>query len=260
MTSVNSNNLLGGHDLNDLEIVKSEDFGELNIDIYENDEKELYMTREQIGKALEYKNPQKAINNIHKRHKDRLEQFSVTLKLRGTDGKQYDTILYTYKGIYEICRLSRQPKADKFIDWVWDVVEEIRTKGYYALTNQQEVKQIEINPDNINKAYEQASFIAGIMEEAGVSGQDKLIAVKNIYEAMGINLFDRQKKLKSRVDYEIEDLVKELAEKLTEYQCKFEIIEIYNDKTISDKIRYGSMYVYFMALKMIRDKYLGKLL
>jgi ERCC4-related helicase len=47
--------------------------------------------------------------------------------LRATDGKAYNTYLYSPKGVYEICRWSRQPKADAFMDWVWGVVESIRT-------------------------------------------------------------------------------------------------------------------------------------
>ena len=73
---------------------------------------EFYMTREQIGTALNYENPQKAIDNIHVRNSDRLDPLSVTLKLRATDGKYYDTRVYTLRGVMEICRFSRQPNAD----------------------------------------------------------------------------------------------------------------------------------------------------
>lgn len=91
------------------------------------------MTRQQIGQALEYDNPQKAIDNIHAKHKDRLDKFSVTLKVRATDGKMYITTLYSAKGIYEICRWSRQPKADEFYDHVYDILEGLRL-GYLKLT------------------------------------------------------------------------------------------------------------------------------
>ena len=81
------------------------------------------MTREQVGKALEYADPQKAIDNVHSRNSDRLDVLSVPLKLRATDRKPYNTRVYTLRGVMEICRLSRQPKADKFMDFVWDVME-----------------------------------------------------------------------------------------------------------------------------------------
>ncbi|MGN0382767.1 MAG: hypothetical protein ACI4DS_00745, partial [Eubacterium sp.] len=42
------------------------------------------------------------------------------------DGKMYNTYLYNQRGIMEICRWSRQPIADKFMDWVWDIIEAYR--------------------------------------------------------------------------------------------------------------------------------------
>lgn len=35
------------------------------------------MTRKQIGEALEYANPQKAIAKLHERYKERLDKFLV---------------------------------------------------------------------------------------------------------------------------------------------------------------------------------------
>jgi prophage antirepressor-like protein len=118
--------------MNALSLVKSATFGNVQCDFY-SDDKEIWMTRKQIGEALEYADPQKAIDNLHSKHKERLDKYSVTLKLRGTDGKMYDTTLYSAKGIYEICRWSKQPKADAFFDWVYDVLEGLR-KGQYQLT------------------------------------------------------------------------------------------------------------------------------
>lgn len=87
---------------------------------------DILLTREQIGQALEYADPQKAIDNIHSKHRDRLDELSVTTKLRATDGKCYNTMLYTERGIMEICRWSRQPKANLFMDWVWDIISKYR--------------------------------------------------------------------------------------------------------------------------------------
>ena len=40
--------------------------------------------------------------------------------------KEYNTTLYSERGIMEICRWSRQPKANIFMDWVWDIIEKYR--------------------------------------------------------------------------------------------------------------------------------------
>lgn len=88
---------------------------------------DILLTRNQISTALEYSDPNTAITKIHSRHKDRLDQFSVSTKLVGTDGKEYETYLYTERGIMEICRWSSKPLADKFMDWCWDC------EGYFEL-------------------------------------------------------------------------------------------------------------------------------
>lgn len=118
--------------MGDLTLIKTEKFGMVKCDFYKNDANEILMTREQIGTALEYSDPSDAIRKIHERHKNRLDKFSVQDKLTGTDGKQYLTYLYTAKGVMEICRWSQQPKADIFMDWVWDIIDGLR-KGELKL-------------------------------------------------------------------------------------------------------------------------------
>jgi prophage antirepressor-like protein len=114
----------------ELKLVKQGEFNGQTCDFYkDNNDKEIWMTREQIGKALGYEYPRKAIGKIHNRNKDRLDRFSTGVKLTPVEGSrevERETILYSPKGVYEICRFSRQPKADAFMDWVWDVIEQLR--------------------------------------------------------------------------------------------------------------------------------------
>jgi hypothetical protein len=109
----------------ELIVVLSKPFYQILCDFYQSDQndKEFFMTRNQIGEALGCSNPQKALSDIHKRHSRRLDRFSVIRNLRSTDGKSYNTTVYTLRGVMEICRYSRQPKADEFMDFVWDVME-----------------------------------------------------------------------------------------------------------------------------------------
>lgn len=123
--------------MNNLTLLRESQFGSIVCDYYGDSKGEFYMTRSQIGKALEYSNPQKAIDNLHKAHKNRLDKCSVTLKLRSTDGKIYDTYFYSAKGIYEICRHSHQPKADIFFDHVYDILEGLRL-GHIKLEAQKQ--------------------------------------------------------------------------------------------------------------------------
>jgi phage antirepressor YoqD-like protein len=120
--------------MNNLELIKSENFGTVQCDFYQNEHSDILMTRKQIGIALGYKNPDDALYRIHERHKDRLDKFSVLDRLSSTDGKAYETYLYTTKGVMEICRWSQQPTADAFMDWVWEIIDGLRT-GKFTLKN-----------------------------------------------------------------------------------------------------------------------------
>lgn len=90
------------------------------------------MTRTQIGQALEYAKVDDAIQQIHARNADRLDPLSSTLILgvevsngETTYTRPQNVFVYTLRGVMEICRFSRQPKADKFMDFVWDVMESL---------------------------------------------------------------------------------------------------------------------------------------
>lgn len=101
-------------------------------DFWKDISEEYYITREQIGTALGYNNPSTAIKNIHLKHKERLDKFSTVLKVSQVEGGrevERERIFYSRKGVMEICRWSRQPIADKFMDWVWDVIDGLITRG-----------------------------------------------------------------------------------------------------------------------------------
>lgn len=113
---------------NPMTIITSKPFGALNVNVYEDSKHQYYMTREQIGTALEYNNPNDAIRIIHSRNADRLDPLSTSFKLNGVEGgvtKVRNIITYNLRGVMEICRLSRQPKADAFMDFCWDIMESL---------------------------------------------------------------------------------------------------------------------------------------
>lgn len=116
---------------NNLKLITTETFGDLSYNFYRNMNDDILLTREQIGSALEYSNPQKAIQKIHSSHKDRLETLCMRIienrvPQNGGVGVDVETVYYTQRCIMEICRWSRQPKADLFMDWVWDIIEKYR--------------------------------------------------------------------------------------------------------------------------------------
>ncbi len=116
---------------NNLNLITTETFGNLPCNFYQDTNKEILLTREQIGTALEYSSPQKAIQKIYYRHKNRLDELCIRIvenriPQNGGIGVNVETVYYTQKGIMEICRWSNKPKANIFMDWVWDIVEKYR--------------------------------------------------------------------------------------------------------------------------------------
>jgi hypothetical protein len=113
---------------NPMTVITSKPFGALSMDVYEDNNHQYYMTRDQIGTALEYGNPKVAIMNIHTRNSDRLDKFCSVLNLStevGNHTQMRQTYVYSLRGVMEICRLSRQPKADAFMDFCWDIMESL---------------------------------------------------------------------------------------------------------------------------------------
>lgn len=113
---------------NSMTKITSKPFGVLNVDVYQNDKHQYYMTREQIGAALEYSDPRIAIYKIHQRNADRLDPLSSVTKLVtqvGNHTEERELFCYNLRGVMEICRFSRQPKADAFMDFCWDIMESL---------------------------------------------------------------------------------------------------------------------------------------
>ena len=177
--------------MNKLTLITTETFGDLSCNFYRNMNDDILLTREQIGQALEYANPQKAIDNIHSKHKDRLNELSVTTKLRATDGKCYNTMLYTERGIMEICRWSRQKKADSFMDWVWDVIEAYR---HNELTPQIDIAPLTEAITTLTQSMVQMQQDINALKE---QSQKKLHPIK-IHSRWKTNTFD---KLRLLTDY-----------------------------------------------------------
>ena len=76
-----------------MQLATTRKFGELEIQVYENPavghsrvQDDFWMTREQIGTALEYSNPMTAIKNIHNRNTTRLDPLSTQLKMSQVEG------------------------------------------------------------------------------------------------------------------------------------------------------------------------------
>lgn len=121
-----------------LTIVKKARFGTLTLEFYGDiRSSDFYMTRDQIGRALGYDDPKRAIGRLHKRHSERLDPLSRVVKLTTLDGRKREIFLYEAKGVYEICRHSDKPNANAFYDFAYEVIEGLRLGRFKIIAEKQ---------------------------------------------------------------------------------------------------------------------------
>ena len=175
--------------MNNLKLVETDVFNEIaTCDFWSNANNEYLVTREQIGRALGYKNPSEAIKKIHMKHRDRLDNYSCLIKSdfsRGvrsggidSNGAIQERIFYNCKGIMEICRWSRQPLADKFMDWCWEIMDRLISNSLNTVTLSREEYSMIVNAVNevgqLNKVNEQLTRQLQIISAQNTTMQDKL--------------------------------------------------------------------------------------
>lgn len=135
--------------MKDLQLIKSSKFGEVECDIYSN-EKEMFMTTEQIGNCLGYQYARESVNKLVSRNDYlRNEEFSAEVKLTSTDGKEYETRVFTEDGIYEVTMLAKTEKAKEFRAFIRKLLKSLR-KGEAKLIkpSNEQVELIEIKKKN----------------------------------------------------------------------------------------------------------------
>lgn len=134
--------------MNNLKLIKSSKFDEVECDIYSN-EKEMFMTTEQLGNCLGYAYGKQAISKILDRNSYLKEkEFSGVVKL-GTPSGEQETRVFTEDGIYEITMLAKTERAKEFRAFIRKLLKSLRkgeTKIIKPSSNQ--VELIEIKKKN----------------------------------------------------------------------------------------------------------------
>src|SRR5699024_11670488 len=102
--------------------------------------------------------------------------------------------IYNEKGIYEIIRRSRQPKADDFYDWVYDLLSKLRKGEYQVVQPQAEQDKLKIQQQRaeamlLNARTRQAKLILDMKKNNTLSP----VAV----ELLGINADRKSTRLNS---------------------------------------------------------------
>ncbi len=158
-------NLLGN-----LELVKQGDFLGTKCDFYKDTNDNIYMTRRQIAKALDYKD-EEYVKKLHKNNQKLLDSLSVEISrfnrqgitntpLENVSNIQSNTLLYNEDGIYEITFLSRQPRAEEFRAWVRERIKEIRKYGFTTQTNEDGTHNVQAMAEFLRSKEESAGKLA----------------------------------------------------------------------------------------------------
>ncbi len=127
-----------------LSLATQQQFNSVMCDFYQNENNDVFMTINQLAEALEYAD-RSGIQKILDRNeylKDK--EFSVQDKMSSTDGKQYETRIFTEDGIYEVTMLSKQPKAKEFRTFVRKTLKALRKGEAILIQPQFEQDKIQI--------------------------------------------------------------------------------------------------------------------
>ena len=169
------------------------DFNGLNVSFIEKD-KDLWLTGEQIGIALEYEFPRQAIKKIYERNKDELDEYSCLIKIAGCEvtkggvkltppGGKQETRVFNEHGTMVITMLSRQPIARLFRKWAVNILKAYRHGELEMLPNTQTPTLKEIS-SNYKSAL---SLVKGI----GLSKNQCILKAAQATKAdIGIDVFE----------------------------------------------------------------------
>ena len=180
-----------------LQLVKKAKFHGVTLDCYKDvnaqDSSSFWVTREQIGRLLKYRQPKRDIIRIHKAHFKRLNKFSKKITMRYPDGRVVLTRIYNFRGAWEICRFSEQRNANAVIDFLWKLDDELKhvhpkdiqpdeddlenddeTATY---TPEELAEMFGVSPEEINRIAQEN----GLIPEYGTSNEyDAWVPVKEI--------------------------------------------------------------------------------
>lgn len=150
-------------------LAKSEYFGDSQCDFWQNENGDIFMTINQLAQALGYasKNGVEVLLNRNEYLKEK--EFSGTYRLKASDGKYYNTRVFTEDGIYEVTMLAKTPRAREFRAWVRKVLKSLR-KGEVVLMSAEQKKELEIKRKNaearlINAKVHQAKALLFLIEQ-----------------------------------------------------------------------------------------------
>lgn len=220
-----------------LKLVKHGEFLGTVCDFYVDEENNIYMSRTQIGYALQYKDPANAIKNIHNKNHDRFDKHSVVLTgaqfeppLKN-NSKAQKVYMYNEFGIYAMCARSRQTVADSFNDWVAGVISSIRKNGYY-IACEKDGKWLGIRDESKQARRYETDQIKSFVEYAKEQGSKNANRYYMIFTKL----------VNSKVSIQGENRDKVSQETLMEIKTLETLVKMKIRKLMKEKVPYKKIY------------------
>ena len=221
--------------MGNLKLITTERFGDIACDFYRNMNDDILLTREQIGSALEYTDPGKAIRKIHLKHKDRLEPLCLRVKLTGqpqsgatlTNGEKQERVYYTERGIMELCRWSTKPKANQFMDWCWDIVEKYRNNQGFTDQNIQTL---------INAITTLTSTLTTMQKDISDIKEHQKQTTKKSFSHWASKMFPKYQLLMDYFDIDCKELYHNLFLELQNLYPDIDLAQMQDDYCIENKL------------------------
>ena len=180
--------------MNELQLIKSESFGEVQADIYSNGN-DMFMTINQLSKCLGYSDRSGVQKILNRNEYLRKPEFVGRDNLSHPQGGSQETTIFTEDGIYEITMLSGQPKAKQFRAWIRKVLKALRT-GEAKIIPTVEIERLKIQAQQdrakamlLNAQNRTLKTLMGTIGDKKLSSiAVEVFGIKAIQEATGLDM------------------------------------------------------------------------
>ena len=110
-----------------MHLLTTREFHYVNVDFYVDgqDGNDFWVTREQIGRMLNYRTPERSVRLLQERYEWHFNHLykEVELNIRRKGNSQ--VVLYNFDGLLEICSFSGKSRAAEVVNFLWQVRREM---------------------------------------------------------------------------------------------------------------------------------------
>lgn len=211
--------------MNNLKLITTKTFNDnVPCDFWADINNEYFVTREQIGTALGYKDPRVAISKIHNRHKDILDKYSTTVILEQQEGQRIinrEHIVYNLEGILLIIQYSQVSEKRKE-DFLKFLKKEIGEDRFVIISGRKELEFINELKDFLSEFGIKGTPQYKVDDKYRIDYYITNLKIAIEYDENNHNAYDKNEEI-SREKYIIEKL-----------GCRF--IRVSDDKTNASNI------------------------